>query len=731
VIKAWQQSSCEVQSHYPASHCDELGIAYNIKSVTTRYERGLLRLITTFPSQYPPRRRMTSCSSPTTTKSTSSAVDNKTTSDKNHSVNSSLSPATISSGEIPKNGGAGVVAEEKNAKQHPGASNGSSVPVLGPTASETPPPQSQQQQAPYYHQQQQYYYQQPQFSSPASVGNVDGEQSSPNAQTAFLNYQRNQMQAVLAESTFANRYVGAYNPQLQTTPPASPLFPGPFAGQNETTHKQAPQEVPSPHITYLSTQPCAVGTTSVGAVTNMIYQTAAAGAVYGSPYIRATPEGLPLSNTTSPEQSWPDNGRPLQQHQQMYPQAGPLSIPPSPQIGMPYATNPQHQPTAAAHAPYPASGNPVSMNSSNNLSFDEIPLPPPAIMERGSSTDAQGSSNGAEMNSMGYYNSAAANGANGMHTAAVAAAAAGGGTLFAQQPWYASAPTMPDMYPSSPQQQQLNMNPNLQRGYSNVSDGGSSGRVGHVGNQPVMGGYYLNAQSTPGPPIQTTSSNKGPEGANLFIFHIPNHFTNQDMYQLFFPYGSLLSVRIMVEKDTGRSRGFGFVSYDSPESAALAIKELNGYVIGNKRLKVQHKQIRPSDHHNNRYQHRQSNQHSSYHPSSKGGGGVQYGGAQAMEGTINDVASLDPLDADIDGGSKAYSVEPRVIENNAADTHTSSHSKVQQHLSTANEPKSAAKVNFPHSPDENVKAHANDNKDASNSLNLESLRTALPHLRKT
>lgn len=48
----------------------------------------------------------------------------------------------------------------------------------------------------------------------------------------------------------------------------------------------------------------------------------------------------------------------------------------------------------------------------------------------------------------------------------------------------------------------------------------------------------------------------------------------------------------MVEKDTGRSRGFGFVSYDCSESAALAIKELNGFVIGNKRLKVQHKQIK-------------------------------------------------------------------------------------------------------------------------------------------
>ena len=35
----------------------------------------------------------------------------------------------------------------------------------------------------------------------------------------------------------------------------------------------------------------------------------------------------------------------------------------------------------------------------------------------------------------------------------------------------------------------------------------------------------------------------------------------------------------MVEKDTGRSRGFGFVSYDSPDAAALAIKELNGFPV--------------------------------------------------------------------------------------------------------------------------------------------------------
>jgi len=140
---------------------------------------------------------------------------------------------------------------------------------------------------------------------------------------------------------------------------------------------------------------------------------------------------------------------------------------------------------------------------------------------------------------------------------------------------------------------------------SNLSQGRPSGQyLGQPGGQQFRqpsqygapyGGQFGFPTTSPGPPIQTTSSNKGPEGANLFIFHIPNHFTNLDMYQLFCPYGNLLSVRIMVEKDSGRSRGFGFVSYDHPDAAALAIKELNGFAIGNKRLKVQHKQIRLSE----------------------------------------------------------------------------------------------------------------------------------------
>lgn len=93
----------------------------------------------------------------------------------------------------------------------------------------------------------------------------------------------------------------------------------------------------------------------------------------------------------------------------------------------------------------------------------------------------------------------------------------------------------------------------------------------------------------PGPPIQTTESGQGPPGCNLFVFHIPNDMTNQDLFNYFATFGNVISARIMVEKETGRSRGFGFVSYDNAASAEAAIKGMNGFQVGRKRLKVQHK----------------------------------------------------------------------------------------------------------------------------------------------
>ena len=68
----------------------------------------------------------------------------------------------------------------------------------------------------------------------------------------------------------------------------------------------------------------------------------------------------------------------------------------------------------------------------------------------------------------------------------------------------------------------------------------------------------------------------GPPGCNLFVFRIPNHVTNQDLYELFSTVGTVISVRIIVDLRTGRSRGFGFVSYNNPRDAQNAIAVMHG-----------------------------------------------------------------------------------------------------------------------------------------------------------
>ena len=96
---------------------------------------------------------------------------------------------------------------------------------------------------------------------------------------------------------------------------------------------------------------------------------------------------------------------------------------------------------------------------------------------------------------------------------------------------------------------------------------------------PTNSDYPYYPFTYPGPPIQPTHRFKGPDGANLFVFHIPDFFITLDLWNLFSQYGKLLSARIVAEESTGRSRGFGFVSFESPVSAAIAIHALNFAVV--------------------------------------------------------------------------------------------------------------------------------------------------------
>ncbi|KAK7591162.1 hypothetical protein V9T40_002775 [Parthenolecanium corni] len=86
---------------------------------------------------------------------------------------------------------------------------------------------------------------------------------------------------------------------------------------------------------------------------------------------------------------------------------------------------------------------------------------------------------------------------------------------------------------------------------------------------------------------------EGPEGANLFIYHLPQECTDMDLASMFTPFGNVISTKVYIDKTTNLSKCFGFVSYDNPASAQKAIASMNCFQIGTKRLKVQLK--RPKD----------------------------------------------------------------------------------------------------------------------------------------
>ena len=75
-------------------------------------------------------------------------------------------------------------------------------------------------------------------------------------------------------------------------------------------------------------------------------------------------------------------------------------------------------------------------------------------------------------------------------------------------------------------------------------------------------------------------------GNKLYVGNLPYSFRDDDMHQAFSAYGSINSAKVMMERDTGRSKGFGFVEMGNDAEAQAAIAGMNGHSVGGRALVV-------------------------------------------------------------------------------------------------------------------------------------------------
>ena len=73
---------------------------------------------------------------------------------------------------------------------------------------------------------------------------------------------------------------------------------------------------------------------------------------------------------------------------------------------------------------------------------------------------------------------------------------------------------------------------------------------------------------------------------NIYIGNLPWSFRDESLKQLFEEHGEVTSAKVIVDRMSGRSRGFGFVEMASADEAESAIEALNGYETDGRELKV-------------------------------------------------------------------------------------------------------------------------------------------------
>jgi hypothetical protein len=78
----------------------------------------------------------------------------------------------------------------------------------------------------------------------------------------------------------------------------------------------------------------------------------------------------------------------------------------------------------------------------------------------------------------------------------------------------------------------------------------------------------------------------GTMGKKLYVGNLPYSVDDSTLQQEFGKFGSVSSAKVITDRETGRSKGFGFVEMDSDDEANTAIEKMNGFSIGGRAINV-------------------------------------------------------------------------------------------------------------------------------------------------
>jgi RNA recognition motif-containing protein len=80
----------------------------------------------------------------------------------------------------------------------------------------------------------------------------------------------------------------------------------------------------------------------------------------------------------------------------------------------------------------------------------------------------------------------------------------------------------------------------------------------------------------------------------LYVGNLPYSINDDDLHQLFSQHGTVASANVIVDRETGRSKGFGFVEFDEESEADAAIDAMNGQDVDGRQLRVNEAQPKQS-----------------------------------------------------------------------------------------------------------------------------------------